>query len=258
MGRPLTAKQVEDLRPRIEAHVEQALDGLAAQPSGLVDLKEFFAYPLCLRILAERPSLPNLTAVSPLVPVSSTDGQPEAATAADADATSRLIVNAVRGLLRFPYQLELLTTGRYSWASAVKETLRWDPPVAHVLRYATEHLELEGALIRKGDPVLICLAAIGRDEAHFDAERFEITRSPNPNLGFGHGTHGCPGAPIALLIATVVLPALFTRFPRLARAPRAQGLPSMTVDTPQPCLVVVNAHLRDSLDEEIERLLRDV
>jgi cytochrome P450 len=61
-----------------------------------------------------------------------------------------------------------------------------------------------------------------RDAAIFeDADRFDVTRDPNPHLAFGFGAHFCLGAPLARLEGEVALRALLERFPRLALATEA-------------------------------------
>jgi cytochrome P450 len=52
-----------------------------------------------------------------------------------------------------------------------------------------------------------------RDESVFErADEFDIGRSPNPHLGFGHGLHYCLGANLARLEMRVLLEELLPRF----------------------------------------------
>ncbi|WP_372671792.1 cytochrome P450 family protein [Amycolatopsis kentuckyensis] len=140
---------------------------------------------------------------------------------AGSETLMNLLSKAVLSLLTHPAQLELVTSGGIGWSEVVEEALRVESPVAQLpFRFARADTELGGVTIAKGDPVLIGFAAIGRDRAvHGEtADRFDITRPVKTHLSFGHGVHFCLGAPLARMEASIALPALFDRFPRLQLA----------------------------------------
>ncbi|MDG4861187.1 cytochrome P450 [Streptomyces sp. T-3] len=145
------------------------------------------------------------------------------------ETTLNLITNAVRALCTHRDQLDLVTSGRASWADVVEETLRWDSPVSYFpFRYPTRDLTLDGTVIPKGTPVLAGYSAAGRDpDAHGpDADRFDLTRDRSArHLSLGHGAHYCLGAPLARMEATTALDQLFARFPDLDLAVPEAELP---------------------------------
>ncbi len=77
--------------------------------------------------------------------------------------------------------------------AAVAEIIRYDGPMELAAwRFAAEPVTIGDTTIAAGEPVLIALASAHRDPARFTRpDRFDITRSDNPHLGFGHGTHYC-------------------------------------------------------------------
>lgn len=83
--------------------------------------------------------------------------------------------------------------------SAIEEIIRYATPVIHFRRTATQDTELAGVPIAAGDPVVMFCESANYDESVFEApERFDITRDPNPHLGFGGGgSHFCLGASLA-------------------------------------------------------------
>ncbi|MEU6082835.1 cytochrome P450 [Streptomyces sp. NPDC047108] len=147
--------------------------------------------------------------------------------------TLNLICNAAAALLTHPAQLALVTSGRMPWSAVVEETLRWDSPVGQFpMRYATEDVDVEGTLVRRGEPVLASYAAAGRDPRKYgpDAEGFDIARGVTRHLSFGFGAHFCLGAGLARMEAESALSRLFARFPgiRLAVDPGTlERLPSI-------------------------------
>lgn len=138
------------------------------------------------------------------------------------ETTVNLLDNAVHAMLTRPGQLALVRDGRATWDDVIEETLRAEPPIANLpLRFAVEDIELDGGVVlRKGDAIINCYAAAGRDPVLHgpDADTFDVTRADKEHLAFGYGVHRCLGAPLAQLEAAVALPALFARFPGLALA----------------------------------------
>jgi cytochrome P450 len=146
---------------------------------------------------------------------------------AGSETTTNLISNAAVAMLTKPEQYELVRTGQISWREVIEETLRVESPIAQLpFRFTTEDVQIGGVTIPRGDPVLIGFAASGRDpQRHGDtANRFDITRADKEHLSFGHGIHFCLGAPLGRLEASIALPALFERFPKLALAVPAEEL----------------------------------
>lgn len=101
-------------------------------------------------------------------------------------------------LLDHPDQMARLVADPSLMPSAVEEILRWEPPIQHFRRTATEDLELGGQAIAQGDKVLMWYAGSNRDPSVFtDPHTFRIDRSPNPQQSFGIGEHFCLGANLA-------------------------------------------------------------
>jgi len=137
--------------------------------------------------------------------------------AAGRESTATLVTNALGALLTEPGQVEHARTGRVGWDDIVAETMRTHNPGAFSpMRFAVDDIDLDGVLIKKGDPILVSFAAGGLDpEQHGnDAAVFDALRGGRrENLGFGYGVHRCLGAPLATVESGVALAAFFERFP---------------------------------------------
>jgi cytochrome P450 len=137
------------------------------------------------------------------------------------DETSvNLIGNAVLELLRHPDQLARLRADPGLLEPCVEEVIRFNGPVGHTgLLYALADVEIGGTLIPRGDAVVPVLLAANRDPAVFpDPDVFDIGRTPNRHLGFGHGIHFCLGAALARMQARTAVGTLVRRFPALRPA----------------------------------------
>lgn len=94
---------------------------------------------------------------------------------------------------------------------AVEELLRWASSTPYNRRTATEDVELHGRTIHAGDKVTLWWSSADRDELEFaDPFRFDIRRTPNRHLAFGHGAHFCLGARLARLEIRLLLEELLT------------------------------------------------
>lgn len=115
-------------------------------------------------------------------------------------------------LLSHPDQYRALLDDRSLLPGAVEEMLRWWTPVMHFRRTAVVDVVLGGSRIRRGDKVVVWFTAANRDPSVFDdPDRFDITRSPNDHLSFGHGPHFCLGAPLARVQMRAMFSALLDR-----------------------------------------------
>ncbi|MBB3727078.1 cytochrome P450 [Nonomuraea dietziae] len=96
---------------------------------------------------------------------------------------------------------------------ACDEIVRYSTPVIQFRRTVTQ----DHGMYRKGDKVLLFYNSANRDEAVFtDPDAFDITRDPNPHVGFGGpGPHYCLGAHLARREMTVMFRELFTRLPEI-------------------------------------------
>jgi cytochrome P450 len=128
--------------------------------------------------------------------------------------------NGMVATLKNPAQDALLKSNPKGLAAtAVDEFLRFDAPLHLFERTATEDTEIGGVKIAQGQKIAALLGSAGRDERVFDrADELDLTRDPNPHIGFGAGIHFCIGAPLARMEMTTSLPALIERFPALALA----------------------------------------
>jgi len=100
-------------------------------------------------------------------------------------------------------------------ATAVDEIVRWATPVIWMRRTVSEETVLSGTELHPDDRVILVYSSANRDEDVFDDPyRFDVTRNPNPHVGFGApGPHFCLGAHLARRELMVMFRELFRRLP---------------------------------------------
>ncbi|WP_062211880.1 cytochrome P450 [Streptomyces sp. NBRC 109706] len=131
------------------------------------------------------------------------------------ETTTNLIVNTLRVVFTHPRFRGSLHGGRMTLPAAVEQVL-WDEPPISVCPggFASEDVELGGQNIRKGDILLLGLAAANADPA--------IRPSPSTpmhgnrsHLSFTSGPHECPGQDIGRAITVTGIEVLLSRLPDL-------------------------------------------
>ena len=145
-----------------------------------------------------------------------------------AETTRTVITRGLREFCDHNDQWEQLHDDPSLIGSAVDEWVRWVTPLHNFFRTATRDTMIGEQPIAEGDRVILLYASANRDERVFaDPFRFDVTRSPNPHLGFGFGTHFCLGASLARFELAIVLEELVHRVTDLAVQDDVESDPNM-------------------------------
>ena len=130
------------------------------------------------------------------------------------ETTTAAISKAMLLLLQYPDQMDKLRTDPSLIKNFIEESLRFDSPVAGLWRTTACPVDIGGASIPEGSPVMPRFASANRDPEMFESpEKFDIEReNVNQHMAFGLGSHFCLGASLAraeLLAAfTIILDRL--------------------------------------------------
>jgi cytochrome P450 len=132
---------------------------------------------------------------------------------AGAETTRNAIAGGLLALAEHPDELCSLRADLAALPTAVEEMVRWTSPSPSKRRTATRDVVLGDVSIAAGQKVQIWEGSANRDARVFEAaDKFDVTRKPNPHLGFGQGIHYCLGANLARLELRVLFEELLTRF----------------------------------------------
>jgi cytochrome P450 len=132
---------------------------------------------------------------------------------AGAETTRNSVAGGLLALLDHPDQMAMLRADFDLLPTAVEEMVRWTSPSPSKRRTATRDVTLGGCPVEAGQKVQIWEGSANRDAAVFaDPDVFDVTRKPNPHLGFGQGVHYCLGANLARLELRVLFEELLGRY----------------------------------------------
>ena len=134
--------------------------------------------------------------------------------------TTVLLGNAVRCLDECPDAYAELRADPSLIPAAIEEVLRYRSSFTQIGRVTTREVEVAGQLLPADALVMPWLLSANRDERVFaDPDRFDIHRTHNEQIAFGHGIHFCLGAPLARLEGKVALGIMIERFAELRVTP---------------------------------------
>ncbi len=108
-------------------------------------------------------------------------------------------------------------------AAGVEELLRWETPVAMVIREVIQDATLAGVDLKAGDGCVVMIGAADTDENEFvDAHVVDLDRAANRHVAFGAGPHRCLGSHLARMELRVALEELHRRIPNYRIAEGAE------------------------------------
>jgi cytochrome P450 len=132
------------------------------------------------------------------------------------DTTRQTTSHALKALTDFPDQRAwLLEDFDNRIGGAIEEFIRWATPVMTFRRTAAKDFEVSGQTIRAGEKVVMLYPSGNWDTEVFEhPERLDLSRSPNPHLGFGGGgVHFCLGAHVARAQLRAIFGELLRQLP---------------------------------------------
>lgn len=104
-----------------------------------------------------------------------------------------------------------------------EETLRIDPPVTLVMRFATENVQVGTQTLSEGMPVYTMISVANRDPSVYqNPNEFNIDRPNMRHLAFGNATHVCIGNAITRMILAKLVVEVANRLPSLRLNPDAE------------------------------------
>ncbi len=137
------------------------------------------------------------------------------------ETTRHLLGNGVLALLQHPLQWQALQAAPDQLPRALRELLRYHSPVQYTGRRLLADIEWHGHQLRRGQLVILQIAAANRDPQRFsNPDQLDIRRDEGNHLAFGHGPHVCIGATLTYMEAELAMRALLRVLPDLQLQPQ--------------------------------------
>ncbi len=134
------------------------------------------------------------------------------------ETTTNLIGNAFLCFDEQPEVMDQMRADQSLIPSAIEEVLRYRSPVQLLVRAVATDTQIGKQPVRAGEVVVPCLSSANRDETQFpNPDVFDIRRTPNRHVSFGHGIHFCIGAPLARLETKIALTIMLERLTDIRR-----------------------------------------
>ena len=142
------------------------------------------------------------------------------------ETTRNAMTHGMNAFFENPDQWELFKRERP--VTTADEIVRWATPVHCFQRTALQDVELGGVTIREGQRAGLFYSSANYDEEVFDDPfRFNISRDPNPHLGFGgNGAHFCIGANLARMEIQLIFNEIANQIPDISKLGEPERLRS--------------------------------
>jgi cytochrome P450 len=137
--------------------------------------------------------------------------------AAGVETTTSLLSSALWHLDRVPEDRKRLIADPSLLDTACEEFLRMYTPEQAGARTVVHRTEIGGAVLQRGDRVLLAWSSANRDPSQFEnPEEFQLDRKPNRHMSFGLGIHRCIGSHLARQEFTIIMGEVLRRLPDYA------------------------------------------
>ena len=133
------------------------------------------------------------------------------------DTTRNSISGSVYAMNQFPEEFAKLKSNPALIPNMVSEIIRWQTPLSHMRRIATQDTIVGGKTIKAGDKVVMWYISGNRDESIFaEPDRVQIDRkNARQHVSFGFGIHRCMGNRLGEMQLRIVWEEILKRFSRI-------------------------------------------